>query len=377
MKNFLILGAMIMLLTSVVPQSAWSQTQVIVSVQESLGGCDLVTDCDNDIICVDIVMTFLQTNSLSAYNIWVSYDGDVISREAWNSNNALPIGDNACELANGAQDTDQENEEDNPDFWRVAADAGVAFPMAANVPVIHHTICFIIQDPAALNGEQICVGGFWEGLIPSTVAFGDGSEDEEDIPVACMTLGSDFISCSLLPVELLSFNAERQGSAAWLTWQTASEFNASHFEVQRAGEDKAFVSIGLVEAKGTTTELQSYTFLDEAPLPGTNFYRLRQVDTDGKAANSMIRSVAFDQGLRGMQVYPNPTRNTLSVSLDQPVSHCDFSLVDMEGRAVLRHHAAAPLAVHQLDVAHLPAGVYQLIATGPTHQWIERIVITD
>jgi hypothetical protein len=377
MKNFLILGAMIALLASVVPRTAWSQTQVVVSVQESLGGCELVTDCDNDVICVDIVMTFLQTNSLSAYNIWVSYDGDVISREAWNSNNAMPIGDNACELANAAQDTDQENEEDNPDFWRVAADAGLAFPMTANVPVIHHTICFIIQDPAALDGQQICVGGFWEGLIPSTVAFGDGSEDDEDIPVACMTLGADFESCSLLPVELLSFNAERQGSSAWLTWNTASEFNASHFEVQRAGEDKTFVSIGRVEAKGTTTELQSYTFRDEAPLLGTNFYRLRQVDTDGASSNSMIRSVVFDQGLRGMQVYPNPTRSKIAIVLDRPVSQCDFALVDIEGRVVLRHHADGQLAVHQLDVAHLPTGVYQLIATGPTQQWMERIVITD
>jgi hypothetical protein len=377
MKNYLILGLMITLMASMVPRSVWSQTQVVVSVQESAGGCGLVTDCENDVICVDIVMTFLQTNTLSAYNIWVSYNGDVISREAWNSNNAMPIGDNSCELNNGAQDTDQENAEDNPDFWRVAADAGLAFPMPANVPVVMHTICFIIQDPAQLEGQQVCVGGFWEGLIPSTVAFGDGSEDDEDIPVACMIIDDNFISCSLLPVELLSFQAERRGSTSLLSWQTATEFNASHFEIQRAGEDKAFATIGRVNAFGTTSEIQSYAFPDERPLFGMNYYRLRQVDVDGRAEYSDIRTVRFDDNARGMQVWPNPARNMIAISLDQPLQECDLSLINMEGKPVLSKHEEGQLAFHQLDLTGLMPGVYQLIVTSGSQQWIERVVITD
>jgi hypothetical protein len=368
---------MIVLLASAVPRASWAQTQAIVSVQESLGGCGLVTDCENDVICVDIVMTFLQTNTLSAYNIWVSYDGDVISREAWNSNSAAPIGDNSCELNNGAQDTDQENEEDNPDYWRVAADAGLAFPMPANVPIIMHTICFIIQDPAQLDGQQVCVGGFWEGLIPSTVAFGDGSEDDEDIPVACMIIDDNFISCSLLPVEMLSFHAVQKGSTSLLTWATASEFNASHFEIQRAGEDRSFVTIGRVNAKGTTSEFQSYAFVDGAPLKGTNFYRLKQVDNDNAYSFSEIRSVRFDTDSRGMQVYPNPARNMIAIRVDQSMPYCDFRIMDTGGRVVMEHHADGTLAEHRLDVSHLGPGVYQVIGTGPSQQWIERIVITD
>ena len=90
-----------------------------------------------------------------------------------------------------------------------------------------------------------------------------------------------------------------------------------------------------------------------------------------------IRSVRFDDHVRGMQVWPNPARNVISISLDAPVTSCEIRVINMEGKPVLARFDDQPLAVHKLDVSGLLPGVYQLIVTGKSQQWIERIVITE
>jgi uncharacterized repeat protein (TIGR01451 family) len=173
-----------------------AQPQVTLTVQESAGGCDLETDCANDIICVDIVMSVNQAKTLDSYNIWVEYDGSIISREAFGVNNNTPTGDNSCVIANGVQDTDLEGPPFNPDHWRVSGVPGMGFPMMANTPYIVHTICFVILQPNLLEGQPICVGGNVATLL-TTVTFTDSSSDT-DVPESCMILNNSFSSCTIL-----------------------------------------------------------------------------------------------------------------------------------------------------------------------------------
>lgn len=187
----------------------------------------------------------------------------------------------------------------------------------------------------------------------------------------------DPLFCALLPVELISFDAKRQGTGALLTWATAHEFNASHFDIQRAGEDKVFLSIGRVAAAGTTTELQQYSFSDPDPLFGMNYYRLQQVDLEGSAALSDIQSLQFGHTAVVMQVWPNPAQNSISVSIDLEFQHCQIALVNVEGETVFRQDVEERLAIHSIDLGGLPPGLYQLIVTIGSQRWSERIVIAE
>jgi len=119
---------------------------------------------------------------------------------------------------------------------------------------------------------------------------------------------------SPLPVELLLFRAERSGEKNVLcTWETATEINNDYFEIEAARERGGmivFEKIGLVQGAGNSSQPRSYSFLDEHPQAGRNYYRLKQVDYDGTEAYSKMVVVQFNSGCKFsiLATSPNPFR---------------------------------------------------------------------
>lgn len=115
-----------------------------------------------------------------------------------------------------------------------------------------------------------------------------------------------------MPVELLFFKAEKHGEKSVLcSWETATEINNDHFEVEAArdhGGELVFEIIGTVQGSGTSSISHSYSFLDEHPMTGMNYYRLRQVDYDGTAGYSKMVVVQFNSGRKFdiLATSPNP-----------------------------------------------------------------------
>ncbi|HLP10430.1 MAG TPA: hypothetical protein VK177_00760 [Flavobacteriales bacterium] len=100
------------------------------------------------------------------------------------------------------------------------------------------------------------------------------------------------LTCLTLPVELIDFSVINVNMQAKLRWETASEKNCSHYEVQRAGNDAEFITIGQVGGNGTTNYSKTYGFTDSQPLSGQSYYRLKQVDFDG--AYTFLKPLAFN-----------------------------------------------------------------------------------
>ena len=117
----------------------------------------------------------------------------------------------------------------------------------------------------------------------------------------------------LIPVELSAFNVTgRPDGSMLLSWHTATETSNLGFEIER-GDGEHFERIGFVPGQGTTTEANTYTFIDENPVAAHEgnlvFYRLKQVDTDGSHAYSEIQSAEIIPAVIGLeQTYPNPVR---------------------------------------------------------------------
>ena len=158
-----------------------------------------------------------------------------------------------------------------------------------------------------------------ENYQVATIAFSSSGYIEQTNPItfriyACNpmdergTLKLDEIQLngSSLPVTLLSFTAKPEGDRVQLAWATTSERNADRFVVERSTDLREYLSVGEIAAKGTTDTRQYYGLTDLNPLPGANYYRLRQIDYDGTNYTFKPVSVIIEVNDVVAVVYPNP-----------------------------------------------------------------------
>jgi hypothetical protein len=128
---------------------------------------------------------------------------------------------------------------------------------------------------------------------------------------------ASFNSSGTLPVQLTSFNVNlRNNKEVICTWQTASEVNNDYFEIQRSVDGSQFTAIGKVKGNGTSNMVNSYQFTDNnlQHLTSNIYYRLKQVDFDGKSTLSEIRVVNNIQTKNtDWNIYPNPATNELHI----------------------------------------------------------------
>ena len=173
-----------------------------------------------------------------------------------------------------------------------------------------------------------------------------------------------------LPVALVSFNAKASGFMASLDWATASESGNGYFGVERSIDAQTFTQVGRVEGQGTTATRQNYTFTDESPSRGTNYYRLRQVDAGGQFTFSPVRAVLIRSNGE-LAILGNPATDQLGVAGLEASSTVD--LLDLNGQ--LRSRQASTDSRLQIDVRDLPSGTYLLRVAEPTGTQTRRVLV--
>ncbi|MGA0555702.1 hypothetical protein ACO2Q8_03555 [Larkinella sp. VNQ87] len=149
------------------------------------------------------------------------------------------------------------------------------------------------------------------------------------------------VGATPLPVTLASFTAKAVNKHAVLEWVTSSEKNNAYFEVQHSTNARDFDVLGKVSGHGTSFQTHHYRFTQEFPDPSVvHYYRLRQVDSDGKFEFSQIRSLVLD-GYVGIELKlaTNPvTAGTIRAYVDygdETLSNqANVVLYDFQGRAV-------------------------------------------
>ena len=169
----------------------------------------------------------------------------------------------------------------------------------------------------------------------------------------------------VLPVELTRLSASAAPNhAVRVEWATASEKNADYFEVQRSANGQEFTAIGRVAAHGTSVVPNQYGLLDGKPLAGIAYYRLRQVDFDGKAHTSAIVTVRLGApAVATLEAWPVPMGAELHLRLSTSAAgEATLRVLDLQGRAVLRHTLALVAGATETTVptASLGAGTYVL-----------------
>lgn len=161
-----------------------------------------------------------------------------------------------------------------------------------------------------------------------------------------------------LPVTWGEFKAVAQGNRVLLDWTTMMESNTSHFVIEHSTNSSIFTPVANIEAQGNSTYEARYKYTFNAPdLSRTNYFRIKQVDLDGKSTYSLTRSVKFDKGqVVAIQAYPNPVRDVLTLNIQK--ENIQILLADQSGKTIQR--LSVQPGQHSINMQSLPTGIYQL-----------------
>jgi|GEM_PF-1831870 len=181
-----------------------------------------------------------------------------------------------------------------------------------------------------------------------------------------------------LPVEWVSFDAQNAGAQVQVSWTTATEINSDYFTVERSADGLNFQKLLKIQAAGNSLGLRQYQALDDQPLIGISYYRLRQADLDG--SESLTPIVAVQRGQTASStaaVWPNPTSGLLQWSGNVSRNGVyTVSVMNLTGVEVLRQTLDLEAGVQSfgLDISAFPQGSYLLRVQGADEVRTSRVV---
>lgn len=195
-----------------------------------------------------------------------------------------------------------------------------------------------------------------------------------------ISLGTDQATClsnmaaslakynQIVPVELTSFTANSNGNTVELNWTTATELNNQGFEIERkSSTDIDWVLLGFKEGKGTTTEAQSYSYLDNVSnlQKGTVSYRLKQIDFGGNYTYSDEIEVDVNPAPNQFELYqnyPNPFNPSTTIAFGIPFSSQVilkiYNSLGEEVAELVNQNLGAGSYSYSFDATGLPSGIY-------------------
>jgi hypothetical protein len=231
------------------------------------------------------------------------------------------------------------------------------------------------------EGDSISITSSWKGvhnwtggMTSDTVKVSPIGLDIDTLTVVddhnCLVDSFIVTKALRLPVELLSFTAEKQANnQVLLKWSTASEFNNAYFNVEWSTDMINFTSIGIVAGAGNSSQVLNYQLLHENPAQGMNYYRLRQVNMDSSVSFSGIASVNIDLASAVVNskssfiyVYPNPSQ-TGSYEVDyysQKRKTAQLRVHNILGKLIYSDILQVNNGIthYDLNIVNIPAGIY-------------------
>ncbi len=170
-----------------------------------------------------------------------------------------------------------------------------------------------------------------------------------------------------LSVNLVNFTGKNEANKkTLLSWTTTGEINNDHFEIQKSGTNTDFKTIGTVRGNGTTSQTHNYSFTDNFPEDGDNYYRLREIDINGTVSYSPIVIVRFN--FKKIAIYPNPAQNKIYITNNDNFSkgrNVYVQLVDYSGKTLYKQQSKTDgINIITFDIpAKISNGMYILIVT--------------
>ncbi len=214
----------------------------------------------------------------------------------------------------------------------------------------------VLNIPAIAAGTWTAIDIPLTDFMSASPALGSTTHLAQLIPSGGGTVFMDniyFYAAVVLSAEMTSFSAKTVNTTTVLNWETVSEKDNAGFTIERSTNATNFTTIGTVKGNGTTNNVSNYTFTDNAPLTGLNYYRLRQSDVNGKESISKVVSVLFGKAT-GLFIKNTLVHDVLDVTVGD-AEKGPLSIFNISGQLV---HSIKAQGTQRLDLSHLSAGLY-------------------
>ncbi len=251
------------------------------------------------------------------------------------------------------------NQSDFDDYNTVVAAPYLALPTGpadatgiANIRITKNDDGGLGNNPIVITPTVSWNGTYWELSFntPSFSQFRVHSVNAGNVP---------------LPATVITFTGEKQSSSDLLSWTTASEQNNAYFNLQHSTDGITFNTIAQVNSKGVNGNSQvrlDYQAENAKPQLGHNYYRLEQVDIDGRVSvHAKVIDLIWGADGSSVNIYPNPTTDVLNIDLYAPVAqNTSVKVLDMSGRVVKQIDAKSQAGANhiQLSLGEIASGVY-------------------
>ncbi|MFM9984281.1 MAG: SBBP repeat-containing protein [Flavobacteriales bacterium] len=157
----------------------------------------------------------------------------------------------------------------------------------------------------------------------------------------------------ILPIELEYFSGQTGPISNELKWKTNSEFNNAFFVIERSFDMQSFAALGSISGQGVTMESHEYSFADNDPSSGINYYRLQQVDFNGQSEYSEIIALDRSNEHSLISIFPNPSSDKLSI-LNVPLDFVSMCILNEYGSAIQTYKCP----ITEIDVSSFRNGIY-------------------
>ncbi len=237
-----------------------------------------------------------------------------------------------------------------------------------------------LLNPAALYGVPGYTYSWNTGATSSTLNVTNGPATyTATVTDACGTVRTaTFIITCPLALDMGDFEAAHSGEDVQLSWSTNYEKENRHFAIMRAGSDLNFEEIGQVLSYGNSETPQFYTFTDRDPLEGISYYQLKNVDINGQAALSDIRSIETKRSEKTISVSPNPNNGQFSLELNIPkTGNYTLQIVSLDGKVLYQNNHLLESGHHVLPMnkVTLLKGTYLIRASNEKTEFQEKFVV--
>jgi hypothetical protein len=202
-------------------------------------------------------------------------------------------------------------------------------------------------------------------------ANGNGAGADFVVDDIKVTYVSGAGSCTGLPVGLMSFTAEKAPQNVLLKWSTETEENFSHFVVERSTDAVNFYQIGIVYGSGNSKHEIDYSYTDNSAVQGIVYYRLKQVDTDGKFKYSPVSNVNVDI-TSPVFIYPSDGDLTIQFTAK---GEATYAVVDMIGKTIISGNRISEESTITISKSNFKTGVYIVKVQMGTEMVTKKVVL--
>jgi Secretion system C-terminal sorting domain len=186
-----------------------------------------------------------------------------------------------------------------------------------------------------------------------------------------------FYKNSVLPVSLTNFTATKNKNITNINWNTLSETGNKGFEVESSVDGRNFTSLAFVPSQGNSKN--NYAIIDKAPKVGINYYRLKQIDMDGRFIYSSIATVKFEKNdVTNFSFFPNPAKDILKINIGVIENeNATIKLMNTLGQTLILKtiNKSASSSLIRFDISTMASGVYYLEVKNGTNNSVEKVVI--